>query len=213
MLLTEKLANYMEADQYGRHTICSLYFDTDDFFLVGRSMENPKYKEKLRLRSYGIPTMDSTVYLELKKKLIGVTYKRRVPLTLAEAGRYLNDGKIPDEAGQILEEIDWFIKFYQVSAKVLLFYERIAFCGKEDDSLRITFDSNVRFRTENLDLLQDDGGTFLLDPRERIMEIKIAAAFPVWLTRLLAELEIYPMSFSKYGTAYRTSKGGKLSVK
>lgn len=95
----------MEADQYGRHTICSLYFDTDDFFLVGRSMENPKYKEKLRLRSYGIPTMDSTVYLELKKKLIGVTYKRRVPLTLAEAVRYLNDGKIPDEAGQILEPV------------------------------------------------------------------------------------------------------------
>lgn len=212
LLLNERLAEYMKGDQYGRYTICSLYFDTDDYLLIRKSIEKPEYKEKFRLRSYGMPTPESTVFLELKKKLDGVTYKRRVPLTLAEAELYLKDGQAPENKGQILEEIDWFIKFYKTSPKVLLFYERIALYGIEDESLRITFDSDIRFRTENSDFVQGDEGTSLLGDGERIMEIKIAGAFPVWLSAILAELNIYPTSFSKYGTAYRMLKGGLSSV-
>ena len=37
------------------------------------------------------------------------------------------------------------------------------------------------------------------------MEIKVHAAYPIWLSKLLCELEIYPISFSKYGTAYSNS--------
>ena len=213
LLLTKKLTEYMKGDQYGKHTICSLYFDTDDYFLVGRSLEKPEYKEKLRLRSYGIPTQDSTVFLELKKKLSDITYKRRIPMTLAEDGRYLEEGQLPEKTEQILEEIDWFIRYYKTSAKVLLFYERIALYGIEDNSLRITFDSNIRFRTERLDFSQGDGGTLLLAPGERIMELKIDGVIPVWLSGMLSELDIYPVSFSKYGTAYRMLKGGQISVR
>lgn len=212
-LLTERIAKYMRGDQYGLHTICSLYFDTDDFLLIRRSIEKPVYKEKLRLRSYGIPSPDSTVFLELKKKLDGVTYKRRISLTFAETERYLKDGQLPEKTGQIFEEIDWVIKRYKACPKVLLFYERIALYGMEDENLRITFDSNIRFRTEKLDFAHGDSGTPLLKDGERIMEIKIAGAFPVWLSRLLAELNIYPTSFSKYSTAYCMLKGGLISVK
>lgn len=213
LLLIERLAKYMKGDQYGKYKICSLYFDTDDFLLIRRSIEKPKYKEKLRLRSYGIPTSKTTVFLELKKKLDGVTYKRRIPLTLAEAERYLNDGKSPKNKGQIFDEIDWFIKFYKAKAKALLFYDRIALYGIEDDNLRITFDSDICFRTENLDFKHGDDGVSLLNSGERIMEIKIVGAFPIWLSRLLAELKIYPTSFSKYGTVYRMIKGGKINVR
>lgn len=213
LLLIEKLAKYMKEDEYGKYKICSLYFDTDDFLLIRRSIEKPKYKEKLRLRSYGTPTSKSTVFLELKKKLDGVTYKRRISLTLAEAECYLNDGKPPKNKGQILEEIDWFIKSYKTKAKVLLFYERMALYGIEDNSLRITFDSDIRFRTENLDFTNVDDGVPLLNSGERIMEIKIVGAFPIWLSQLLAELKIYPTSFSKYGIAYRMIKGGKINVR
>lgn len=44
---------YMDLDQYGRTTICNIYFDTDNYRLIRRSIENPAYKEKLRVRSYG----------------------------------------------------------------------------------------------------------------------------------------------------------------
>lgn len=201
--LMERLGDYMQADQYGKHTICSLYFDTKDYLLIRRSIEKPKYKEKLRLRSYGIPAPDTSVYLELKKKLKGITYKRRISLPYAEAQRYLLSGEQPTESGQILDEINWFRQQYQPMPKVLLFYERVALFGKEDPTLRITFDTDIRYRTDDFDLSLGDEGTPLLQPGERLMEIKVSSALPFWLSRMLSELKIYPVSFSKYGTVYR----------
>ncbi len=200
--LRERLEEHMHEDKYGLTTICSLYFDTADWLLAGRSLQKPNYKEKLRLRSYGIPCDDTTVFLELKKKLDGVTYKRRVSMTYAEAKRYINDGEPPDRQGQIFEEIDWFIKFHRSSPAILLFYNRIALYGIEDSELRITFDSDIHFRTERLDPAQGDDGTPIIEAGERIMEIKVAGAFPYWLSHMLSELKIYPASFSKYSTAY-----------
>lgn len=201
--LMERLSEHMQTDQYGKHTIGSLYFDTTDFLLIRRSIEKPKYKEKLRLRSYGIPAPETGVYLELKKKLKGVTYKRRISMPYAEAQRYLLDGESPEEDGQILDEINWFRRQYQPMPKVLLFYERIALFGREDSSLRITFDTDIRYRTDRFDLALGDEGRPLLQPGERLMEIKVSDALPFWLSRLLSELKIYPTSFSKYGTVYR----------
>lgn len=200
--LMEKLYEYMQCDQYGKHIICSLYFDTDDYLLIRRSIGKPKYKEKMRLRSYGIPTPQSTVFLELKKKLDGITYKRRIPMTFSDAIQYINEGKPPEENGQILEEVNWFMNIYKPSPKVLVFYERIALFGIEDNNLRVTFDSDIRWRSDRLFEMVDDGTPLIL-PGERIMEIKVNGSFPCWLSRILSELKIYPTSFSKYGTVYR----------
>lgn len=201
--LRERLDGYMQEDQYGLSTICSLYLDTKDWLLASRSIQKPDYKEKIRLRSYGIPDDDTVVFLELKKKLDEVTYKRRISMTYAEAKRYINDGGPPGDQGQIFKEIDWFIKFYRPSPAILLIYKRIALNGIEDKDLRITFDSDIRFRTERLDLMQGDDGTPIIEADERIMEIKAAGAFPYWLSHMLSEQKIYPTSFSKYGIAYR----------
>ena len=70
------LQDRMEVDSYGLHTICNIYYDTPDFQLIRTSLEKPVYKEKLRLRSYGVPGGDTPVFVELKKKLDGVVYKR-----------------------------------------------------------------------------------------------------------------------------------------
>jgi len=43
---------YMKLDNYGKTTIRNLYFDTDTYLLIRRSIEKPSYKEKLRIRSY-----------------------------------------------------------------------------------------------------------------------------------------------------------------
>lgn len=201
--LMERLKEYMQADQYGKHTICSLYFDTKDYLLIRRSIEKPKYKEKLRLRSYGIPAPDTSVYLELKKKLRDVTYKRRISMPYVEAQKYLLTGERPTDGGQIFEEINYFRRQYQPVPKVLLFYERIALFGKEDPNLRVTFDTDIRYRTDDFDLSLGDEGIPLLQSGERLMEIKVSGALPFWLCRMLSELKIYPASSSKYGTVYR----------
>lgn len=200
--LLKRLEEYMHPDQFGLHTICSLYLDSDDYILANRSMGKPDYKEKLRLRSYGLPQSDTTVYLELKKKLMGVTYKRRIPLSYEAAERYMLNGDTSEERSQIMQEIDYFFHLYQPVPKILLFYERIALCGIEDEELRVTFDTNIRWRAHDLSLSQGDAGELILPPGMRLMEIKIADSFPLWMSQLLSEFKIYPASFSKYCTAY-----------
>lgn len=201
--LKEKLLTHMDMDCYGLHTIGSLYFDTDSFQLIRGSGEKVIYKEKLRLRSYGIPVSDSSVYIELKKKYKGVTYKRRMSMEYEKAWEYLIYGVVPEKKEQILDEVDWFIYTYHTRPQVLLFYDRIALFGKEDSEFRVTFDFKVRFRTDNLDMRLGDYGTEILPENNCVMEIKTLTGIPLWFCNILSELGIFPQSFSKYGTVYK----------
>jgi len=202
-LLRERLLPYMEMDQYGLHTICNIYYDTEDYELVRTSIEGPVYKEKLRLRSYGVPDNNSPVFLEIKKKYKGIVYKRRVSMTLEESARYLNHGIKPAADSQILREIDYFLRFHKPTPKVYLAYDRIALFGIEDSEIRITFDQNIRSRMTELDLSEGDSGKYLLPKGDVLMEIKVPYAYPLWLAGVLSDLEIYPVSFSKYGNVYK----------
>ena len=201
--LYEVLEKHMTADKYERYTVCNLYFDTEHNDLIRRSIEKPRYKEKLRLRSYGVVKDDDKVFLEIKKKFKGVVYKRRIVLPYSEAKAYLYDGIPPSETGQIFREIDYFIKFYKASPKLYLAYERTALCGVgEEKGLRVTFDRNIQSRTYDLDLAIPPSGEQLLAPDEYLMEIKAPGAVPLWLSDALTTLAIYPNSFSKYGKVY-----------
>ena len=204
------VAPYMCQDDYGRHTICCLYLDTPCWTLIRALAEKPVYKEKLRLRSYGVPDHDSQVFLELKKKYKGIVYKRRVGLSLKEAQAYLFEGLPPKASSQIQKEIDWFQSRYHTVPKLLIAYERQAFAGIEDPNLRITFDQNIRFRDHDLNLADGDWGQPLLNTGHVLMEIKIPGAMPLWMSRLLTALKVYPVSFSKCGLCYKASLLGEL---
>lgn len=194
---------YMKADEYGRYTICNIYYDTDNFELIRTSLEKPIYKEKLRLRSYGIPTDDKKVFVEIKKKFDHVVYKRRAVMPCAEAVSYLAGDAYPSKEDQICHEIDWFLKAYQPKPKVFIAYDRVALAGIENEELRVTFDTNLRWRDHDLDLRKGDHGQLIL-PQDRIlMEIKIPGTAPMWLSHLLSEAGVFPTSFSKYGTCYK----------
>lgn len=196
--LCARLTPYITPDAYGAYTVCNLYFDTPDYRLIRASIEGPAYKEKLRLRSYGVPDTDAPVFLELKKKYAGVVYKRRItaPLGAVKAGE-LSDS-------QILREIGWFMRMYQnPTPRVYIAYDRQAFCGVEEPGLRLTFDRNIRWRQSALELSKGTWGNPLLARGEVLLEIKIPGAMPVWLCRMLSDLEIYPTSFSKYGMCYK----------
>lgn len=200
--LLRRIEPQLVSGMYGRYTICNIYFDTPTDELVRRSIEKPKYKEKLRLRSYGVPSLEDTVFLEIKKKWNATVYKRRIALSYAEARAYLLQGQRPAQDSQILHELDYFLQFYRPLPRLYLAYDRQAFSDRQDPQLRITFDENIRSRTNELQLDAGDAGRLLLLPGQRLMEIKVPAALPLWLATALSELEIYPISFSKYGTVY-----------
>lgn len=201
--LLNRMSPYMQPDEYGRYTICNIYYDTDNYQLIRASLEKPVYKEKLRMRSYGVPGDGDPVFVELKKKYHGEVYKRRAVMEAAEAVDYLAGTARPRQEGQICHEIDWFLASYHPTPKAFIAYDREALAGRDNPDLRITFDTNLRWRNSDLDLRCRDHGELLL-PREQIlMEIKIPGASPVWLSHLLSELKVFPVSFSKYGTCYR----------
>lgn len=202
--LREALEPYVVPDEYGESTICNIYFDTPDYRLIRKSIEKPVYKEKLRLRSYGVAGPEDKTFLELKKKYKGIVYKRRICLTEQEAMDYLSGKTHLPVDTQIAKELDWFLMFYgTLQPAVYLNYDRQAFYAKDDHDLRITFDRNIHFRTEDMSLQSLPGGRFVIGPGECIMEIKAAGAMPLWLTALLTQANARKNSFSKYGTAYQ----------
>ena len=198
-----RLSPYMEEDMYGLHTICNIYYDTPDCQLIRRSIEKPVYKEKLRLRSYGIPTLDSLVFLEITKKYRKIVNKRRIQLPLGEAYAYLEHGIYPRQDSQILREIDFFLRRYPLERSLFLAYDRIALFGKDDLAFRVTFDQNIRSRKTSIGLEHGDAGTLLLPKGYYLMETKFLGAAPLWFSEILSALSIYPVSFSKYGNIYK----------
>ncbi len=70
------MKGHMEGGRFQNSSISNIYFDTPDFLLIRHSLEKPIYKEKLRMRSYGIAKPDTMVFVELKKKYKSVVYKR-----------------------------------------------------------------------------------------------------------------------------------------
>ncbi len=198
-------ADRLIPDTHKNSTVCSLYLDTDDFRLIRNSLEAKTYKEKLRLRSYGTPSVDSKVFLEIKKKFKGVVYKRRISTKLERALQYIESGARPEES-QIMNEIDYAMHFYgELKPRMLVAYEREAYFVKNMPNLRVTFDSNVRYRDTDLSLEHGSHGKPVLEKGEYILEIKTDGAMPVWLSNTLDALNILPSSFSKYGRAYLDS--------
>lgn len=200
--LAPMLHRHMQIDQYGRHTICNVYYDTPDYRLIRTSLQKPVYKEKLRLRSYGVPGPGDTVFVELKKKYRGVVYKRRTALELTAAERWLaGDGPAPE--GQIAREIEYFQSLYRTGPAVFLAYDRAAMFGRQDPDLRLTLDENIRWRTDALALSAGDRGSPLSVQGLYLMEVKLPGVMPLWLAHGLAQVGAAPVSFSKYGCCYR----------
>lgn len=199
----QAMAEYMKEDEFGESIIRNVYFDTATGLLCRRSLEKPLYKEKLRIRSYCRIAENQNAFLELKKKYKGIVYKRRIRISEKEFYEYL-DGKRPfPEEGQIAREIDYFCRMYKtIQPRMYLCYDRCAYFGNDDPDFRVTFDRNIRWRTDRLSLSEEAGGEDLLDEGMSLMEIKAADAMPLWMVRVLTEQRVQKVSFSKYGTAY-----------
>ena len=201
--LRERLKGHMEVDEYGKTSIASLYYDTPSYQLIRMSVEKPQFKEKIRLRSYGLATEASPVFLELKRKAYGVVYKRRVETTIPLVKKFFSgDGDIC-AGGQINSEIKTFRDHYKTLVpSCLIIYDRTAYFEPDGD-LRLTIDEAPRYRTDRLNLTESMDGVLLLNEGWTILEIKVQEAMPLWLAETLSTGKIYKGSFSKYGEAYR----------
>ena len=200
--LFSSIKEHLEKDQYFETTICNIYFDNLNNELIINSLEKPAYKHKVRLRSYGVPKLTDDVFLEIKSKYKKIVGKRRIKLTLQEFNNYLLKKNVePDN--QIMKEIDYLFQLYALVPKYFIAYDRKSYRGKETNDLRITIDTNLRSRKNDLSLELGDQGTLYFEQETYIMEVKTLGALPLWLVKELSNNQIYPVSFSKYGSIYK----------
>lgn len=220
--LRDALTLYMEPDRWPHSTVRSLYFDTPNLVLARRSAEKPAYKEKLRLRSYGPASGETPVFVELKKKYRGQVYKRRCQTGYTQAMAWLCGQSEAPKSSATAREIDRFLGFYDSLAPALLVsYERdslrlraggslsgalmpaaLAAHDPSSPELRITFDRALEASARQLSLKAAPSDIELLGASQMLMEVKCAQAIPLWLSRLLSGLRLFPTSFSKYGRAW-----------
>ena len=215
--LRRSLEGHMQVDRFGLTSIASLYYDTPEYRLITTSLEKPLFKEKMRLRSYGLATSDSPVFLELKRKAYGVVYKRRVQSTIPLVEKFFQrEGDVCAD-GQINREITYFRDLYgSLAPACLIIYDRTAYFQPGGD-LRLTIDGEPRYRTEDLDLRVSMEGVRLLPPGYAVLEIKVQDAMPLWLCGILSRGGIRKTSFSKVGEAYKSQmrkleNGGTIHV-
>lgn len=210
--LLEILGGFMTPDEFSKngevYSIYNIYYDTEHNDIIRQSISKPYYKEKLRVRSYKLLSSgEEKVFLELKKKIGGVVSKRRAKMSFDQVKDFVENGIIPIVKGyvneQVVAEISEFLAQNEVKPKVFIAYQRLAFFGNNDASFRVTFDSNIRTRRNELTFQGGRSGAMLLPSDKLLMEVKISGSIPMWLAHTLANLEIYPTSFSKYGTEYK----------
>ena len=192
----------------GGYSVSNIYYDTINNDLIRTSLAKPRYREKVRLRAYGNPGLDSIVFAEIKKKVSKNGNKRRSPILLSDAYMFLNSGKLPEETTelnmQVLKEIKYILDNKKIFPVLYLAYDRIAFQGIDKSvDFRVSFDQNIVSRRYDLKLEAGRHGDRVTDKNTVIMEIKVTESIPVWFTKLLSKCEVYAKGFSKYGVEYQ----------
>lgn len=210
-IVLQEIKKHLGLDKFGLATIQSLYYDTDNYRLIRNSIERPDYKEKIRVRSYGLSNPEKLVFLELKKKSEKVVFKRRIEIKEKDIESFIQGNHTCES--QIEKEIQYFCNYYKnLKPSMLMIYDREAYSSSQSD-IRITFDKNIRYRTEDLSLCSNLEGKTILPNEKVIMEIKTCYGYPFWLVELLSNNKIYKSRFSKYGTAYQMELKKQIGTK
>ena len=197
--LMDRLNEHIMHDKFFETDIRSIYYDTEKYELIRRSIEKPEYKEKLRVRSYSEADDQDKVFVELKKKLDGIVYKRRTKAVCGEVLNSIYECSFKDP--QVGNEIRYALNYYsRLRPAVYIGCNRTSYVANDDRNLRITFDKNIRYRMKKLNLKASEYDKPVTD--RIVMELKVKDAMPLWLTEALDEVKAYPRGFSKVGTAF-----------
>ena len=192
----KSMAEHMKLDDYGRTVIRNIYFDTENFRLIRRSLEKPVYKEKLRIRSYKPVQITDPVFVEIKKKYKSVVYKRRLLLPEKTVMESFRTGEPLPVCSQIGDEIQYFREYYKnLQPSVFLSYEREAFHSLDGSDFRVTFDENILYRRNDISLGSEIYGHPLLGKQQTLMEIKTSGGIPLWMSETLTKHHLYKTSF------------------
>jgi len=205
--LSVKVAQYMDEDPHGdgrSYAITSLYYDTPDLRCYWEKIDGIRYRRKLRIRHYEGPRellAETPVFVEIKQRVNRTVQKRRARLPYAAALALCagEDIECDDAQGPFVREVQAFVDTQRLQPAAITSYFRRALVGTvHDPGLRSTFDTDVRYRTVDLDLASRNPGGHMIHPERVVLEVKANERIPRWLAGLVGEFNAQIIRLSKY---------------
>jgi len=214
--LRQKLAPFVELDPYaaaepnGEYTVRSIYFDTPGLDCYTQKLSGIHTRRKIRIRGYGTHREDAFAILEIKRKADMRVRKNRSFVFHSHLHELLASGDVEKnilirsapETEQALHSARAFLFHlfrYSMYPVVLVVYEREAFLGRFDSSVRLTFDKRLRGRAHpRLESLFADEGLNGAMGEHFILEVKFETTMPTWVESALEEFELERQALSKY---------------
>ncbi len=213
-VLMPKLLPHLRADANAGdnafYPIISLYYDNPDRDCYWEKIRGLKSRRKMRVRVYG--SLDGKVpptsFMEVKHKCDSRVVKRRAQMPL-EAALIVGEGKNVDvplnfAAEKVIVEVHKMVHERGFRPSCCMRYDRQAFADVNPASdLRITFDTGIGFRMDNLTPVPDDRNFshYLLKEGDSVMEVKVTGSVPFWVPRMLGSVGCLLTSYSKYSYA------------
>ena len=187
---------FSEAAMGGEYTVRSIYYDTRDFACYNEKDSGVMVRNKFRIRGYGIPHEKSVVFLEIKKRCDCVIAKNRAPLLLSDLQAFLASSDIDryiissGRASRARDDARRFLYYYHrlfLKPAALVVYDREAFSGRFNSSLRVTFDKRLRGQLEpGLDQLHETEQLIPVMKNFFIFELKFfRRALPQWAADII----------------------------
>jgi hypothetical protein len=205
------------ADETAYYPIVSLYYDNDDRDCYWEKIRGFSNRRKFRVRVYGSldGKLPPTVFIEVKHKQDGRGVKRRVRMSLEDAMR-VGTGQWPvnpvaevDKA-TVREIVENLVIHRGFKPALMMRYDRRAYAAVDPTSdLRITYDTGIAYRLNNLYPVPDDRAfppeNYMYDEDISVLEVKMTGTIPYWLSKLIPECGCKLQSHSKYCNALERS--------
>ncbi|TVR30868.1 MAG: polyphosphate polymerase domain-containing protein [Spirochaetaceae bacterium] len=196
--VTLEADNYSRLQSGGRYLVRSIYYDTRDLRSYYEKEDGNFGRIKLRLRAYtDVPAARDPVSVELKTKSGNVMTKYSTHVSYSDYLHFERSGHWPDTSDPVVMEFERLRHVRALEPVVLVQYRREGYRSRDRLPLRVTLDHGVlSARARSL----FPAGTILTPhrPRHVILEIKTAAREPRWLTDLVLQHALKPVSNSKY---------------
>lgn len=233
------VACYLEPDDYsaGRpnlsYSIHNLYLDSENLHTHHATVNGDKNRFKLRLRYYD-DRPGSPVFFEIKQRENDCILKKRCAVRREAAGA-LVAGQMPEPGHLISREprhlaaLQRFVELQQrlqAGPRLHNHYLREAWVSPNDNSVRVTFDRNIRvescFHTQ---LTTDMARPTQIYTDKIVLELKFTGRYPNWFRDLVESFGLVRGTASKYcggvgvlgearfGRAYHDSLWEKRSFK
>lgn len=204
--------SYLDIDEHGAtrpnlsYPVHSLYLDSPDLKLYQATVNGDKNRFKLRLRFYE-NRPDAPVFLEIKSRMNNCISKQRSRVRAESVGSLLAghlpapDYLISQEPKQLvaLQRFCQLVNELQAQPRTHVAYLREAWISREDNSVRVTMDREVRTETDPIARLVPEMTNPVMVFGDRVvLELKYTGRFPDWFKELVRIFELVQCGAAKY---------------